>query len=171
MEGGIRGKIMPTDKDFLHRNGPDVLQPKVALKAKLPPKPEGLSKVANKVWEELGPQLVEVGLLTVVDGAAFTLLCRNIADYESVLAKLQTVDDFVDKTPNNYQVQSVWFTLRNRLHDDILRLCKEFGLTPSARSGMRGAQSDQDKQLGLGFGGGEQVKPAGPYAGFSRRKS
>ncbi|EJB8459124.1 P27 family phage terminase small subunit [Acinetobacter baumannii] len=161
-----------TDKDFTFRSGPDLLQPKVAVKAKIPPKPAGLTKVANKVWEELGPKLVEVGLLTEVDGAAFTLLCRNISDYEAVLEKLQAVDSFVDETPNKYKVQSVWFTLRNRLHDDILRLCKEFGLTPAARSGMRGAQTGDNQQLGLQLDGNQPAKPEGAYTNFSvRRKS
>lgn len=161
-----------TDKDFTFRSGSDLLQPKVAVKAKIPPKPAGLTKVANAVWEDLGPKLVEVGLLSEVDGAAFTLLCRNISDYEAVLAKLQTVDDYVDTTPNKFKVQSVWFTLRNRLHDDILRLSKEFGLTPASRSGMRGAQTDQRQQLGLGFEETQPQKPQGAYSGFSvRRKS
>lgn len=161
-----------TDKDFTFQAGSDLLQPKVAVKAKIPPKPAGLTKVANAVWEDLGPKLVEVGLLSEVDGAAFTLLCRNISDYEAVLAKLQSVDDYVDTTPNKFKVQSVWFTLRNRLHDDILRLSKEFGLTPASRSGMRGAQTDQSQQLGLPLDGAQPQKPEGAYSGFSvRRKS
>ena len=158
-----------TDKDFTFRSGSDLLQPKVAVKAKIPPKPAGLTKVANAVWEDLGPKLVEVGLLSEVDGAAFTLLCRNISDYEAVLAKLQTVDDYVDTTPNKFKVQSVWFTLRNRLHDDILRLSKEFGLTPASRSGMRGAQTDKSQQLGLGFETPETTKPESAFT--VRRRS
>ncbi|MCF3128463.1 P27 family phage terminase small subunit [Acinetobacter soli] len=158
-----------TDRDFTFQAGSDLLQPKVAVKAKIPPKPAGLTKVANAVWDELGPKLVEVGLLSEVDGAAFTLLCRNISDYEAVLAKLQTVDDYVDTTPNKFKVQSVWFTLRNRLHDDILRLAKEFGLTPASRSGMRGAQTDKTQQLGLGFGVSEPEKTSNKFS--VRRRS
>ena len=104
----------------------------------------------------------------MIDGAAFTLLCRNIADYEAVLEKFNKIDDFVDKTPKGYAVQSVWFTIRNRLHDDILRISKEFGLTPASRSGMRGAQ--RDNQLGLGFGD-EVQQPKSAYAGFRPRRS
>ncbi|WP_127493090.1 P27 family phage terminase small subunit [Acinetobacter calcoaceticus] len=157
-------------KSKLHIVGdsPNSRQPAVEIKAKAPPKPAGLSKIANQVWDELGPELVKVGLLTVVDGAAFTLLCRNIADYESVLEKLKTVDDFVDLTPNKYKVQSVWFTIRNRLHDDILRLSKEFGLTPAARSGMKGAHSENQLGLDLGEGAG---KPTSAYSGYKPRRT
>ncbi len=161
---------MSTSKSKLHVVGdsPSTRQPVVEIKAEIPPKPAGLSKVANKVWEELGPELVRVGLLTVVDGAAFTLLCRNIADYEAILEKFNSIDDFVDTTPNQYKVQSVWFTIRNRLHDDILRLSKEFGLTPASRSGMKGAQSEQQLGLDLGEGAGKRTSA---YSGFRPRRS
>lgn len=159
-------KIMSRSKLHIVGDSPSVRQPAVEIQAKAPPKPAGLSKVANRVWDELGPELVRVGLLTVVDGAAFTLLCRNISDYEAVLGKFNEIDDFVDSTPKGYQVQSVWFTIRNRLHDDILRLSKEFGLTPASRSGMKGAKSEN--QLGLDLDGSNQ-QTRSAYSGFTPR--
>ena len=49
-----------TDKDFTFQAGSDLLQPKVAVKAKIPPKPAGLTKVANAVWEDVGSVYIAV---------------------------------------------------------------------------------------------------------------
>src|SRR5574343_1262241 len=99
--------------------------------------PQPKSEIPKQVWEELAPLLLEAGLLTDVDGIAFGLLCKDIADLEKVEAKLVKIDTWVDTTPNGYLVQSVWLNIRNRLHDDILKLCKEFGMTPSSRSTLK----------------------------------
>ena len=139
------------------------------VKPALPPRPAGLTKVAGKVWEELGPQLVTAGLLTVIDGKAFMLLCNNIADFDAVQAKLATIDDWVAETPNKFLVQSVWWTIRNRLHDDILKMCKEFGMTPASRSGLKAA-ADASNQQDL-FGGASQAQPVNPYAAYQSRHS
>jgi P27 family predicted phage terminase small subunit len=137
------------------------------LEAAMPPRPASLSKVATAVWEILGPQLVEAGLMTVVDGAAFALHCRNVADMETVLSKLGDVDDWVEKTPNKFTVQSVWWNIRKRLHDDILKTSKEFGMTPASRSSIKAAVADRNQPDLFG-------SPTGapdPYAGFEARKS
>ncbi len=140
------------------------------VKPELPPRPAGLKKVAGRVWEELGPQLVSAGLITVVDGQAFMLLCNNIADFETVQGKLESIDDWVTKTPNDFVVHSVWWNIRNRLHDDILKMCKEFGMTPASRSGLKaapGATNQQDL-----FGGvSSPDAPISPYAAYPSRHS
>ena len=139
------------------------------IKPEMPPKPKGLSKVANSVWESLGPQLVEAGLLTIIDGAAFSLHCRNVADMDSVMEKLECIDAWVAKTPNDYLQQSVWWTIRNRLHDDILKTSREFGMTPSSRSSIKAAAGETAQQDM--FNNPTQPAPADPYAGFGARKS
>ena len=135
----------------------------------MPPKPAGLSKVANAVWESLGPRLVDAGLLTIIDGAAFTLHCRNVANLDEVMEKLQSIDDWVANTPNGYAQQSVWWTIRNRLHDDILKTAREFGMTPASRSTIKAAAGETQQQDM--FNNPSQPVPVDPYAGFGARKS
>ncbi len=137
--------------------------------SELPKQPKKFPKVPKQVWEELAPQLLEAGLLTNVDGIAFGLLCKDIADLEKVEAKLVKIDEWVDTTPNGFMVQSVWLNIRNRLHDDILKLCKEFGMTPSSRStiktntanGVQGSLFDETPD--------NSEKPKGLYANFGAR--
>lgn len=137
------------------------------LEAAMPPRPKSMSKVAQEVWETLGPQLVQAGLLTVVDGAVFALHCRNVADMEMVLEKLDSIDKWIDETPNNYKVQSVWLNVRNRLHDDILKTSKELGMTPASRSNMKAANADKSQPSLFDT----PTLPADPYAGFGPRRS
>lgn len=139
------------------------------IKPEMPPKPAGLSKVANAVWETLGPQLVEAGLLTVIDGAAFTLHCRNVADFDAVMEKLESIEEWVASTPNQYLQQSVWWTIRNRLHDDILKTAREFGMTPASRSSIKAAAGESAQQTL--FDTTPQPAPHDPYAGYNTRKS
>lgn len=112
----------------------------------MPKQPRNFPKMPKAVWDELAPQLLNAGLLTDVDGISFGLLCRNVADMEKVEEKLKKIDDWIDTTPNGYKVQSVWFNMSRRLHDDILRLCKEFGMTPASRSTLKTNTADSSQQ-------------------------
>lgn len=135
----------------------------------MPKQPKNFPKMPAAIWDELGPQLLKAGLLTNVDGVAFALLCRDISDLDSIESKLDLVDNWVDETPNKFKVQSVWLNIRNRLHDDIIKLCKEFGMTPAARSTLK-TNTGQSAQRSLfdGLDDGEPSTPD-PYADFEAR--
>lgn len=111
----------------------------------LPKPPAWLCKVGKKHWEQLGPQLVSLGLLGQVDGDVFSLHCDNMAKYEEVQAKLKDMETWVSNTPNGFAMQSAWFQIRNKLQEQIIKTGREFGLTPAARSGMR----VENRQLSL----------------------
>lgn len=137
-------------------------------KNEMPKQPRNFPKMPKAVWEELAPQLLAAGLLTNVDGQAFSLLCRDIADLETVDSKLNTIDSWIDVTPNGFKVQSVWLNIRNRLHDDIVRLCKEFGMTPASRSTLK--TNTAESRQGVLF---DELpnQPANPYANYGPRTS
>lgn len=109
--------------------------------------PRGLMTLARKFWRAHGPKLEEMGLLTEVDGAAFTMLTIHyqIAWEASQILKregLETVDEngVVRKHP-----------MLQVLRDNsamLLRYSREFGLTPSARS--RIAVSDPAEEMDIG---------------------
>lgn len=133
----------------------------------IPKQPANFPKIPAAIWEELAPQLLKAGLLTNVDGIAFSLLCRDIADLDKVEQKLIEIDSWVDETPNKFKVQSVWLNIRNRLHDDVLKLCKEFGMTPGSRSTLKTNTADS-AQPDL-FGDDVSDKPVNPYDGYGPR--
>jgi len=109
--------------------------------------PRGLMALARKFWKAHGPTLEAMGLLTEVDGAAFTMLTIHyqIAWEASQILKdegLETVDE--NGATRKHPMLQV-------LRDNsamLLRYSREFGLTPSARS--RIAVSDPDEELDIG---------------------
>ena len=120
--------------------------PIIAAPLTLPPCPVWLPKAAKKHWDTLGPQLLAIGLITAVDGDVFAIHCDNVARLAEVQAKLVDLKDWIDTTPNGYQVQSAMLQIRNNLQDRIIKTAREFGLTPSGRSGLR---VEPQKQQGL----------------------
>ena len=135
-----------------------------AVKLAMPPCPSWLinKKGAKKHWDILGPKLVEVGLIAETDGDVFALHCQNVADYESVIEKLENIDAWVTTTPNGFQVQAAYFQIRNKLQEMIIRTAKEFGLTPASRSNVK---IDKPKQQTLFDTNEKQSSP------FSVRRS
>jgi len=122
----LRGNFRP-DRDS---HGP-------AVQIKAPDCPVWLPKSAKKYWKDIAPELEKVGLIGLVDSAAFAAHCDSVGKYEEVTRKLKTLDDLLDKTPQNYMVQSALFTIRNKLWDQVLKSSTEFGLTPAARSRVK----------------------------------
>lgn len=117
----------------------------------LPPCPKWLPRAAKKHWAELGKDLVAAGLLSVVDGDVFAAHCDTMAKFEEVTTKLKKLEDAIDETPQGYQVQSVLFTIRSKLHEQVVKTAREFGLTPAARSSIK-ATGQQQLPLGDDWG-------------------
>lgn len=114
---------------------------KVELKA--PACPVWLPKAAKKYWKDIAPELEKVGLVGLVDTAAFSAHCDSVGKFEEVTRKLKTLDDMLDETPQKFQVQSALFTIRNKLWEQVMKSGSEFGLTPAARSKVK---TDSPKQ-------------------------
>lgn len=104
--------------------------------AALPECPKSLGPEARNYWDQIGPQLVELGVLTALDGAALAMLCDLWGSYLVAQAK---VDEFgaagglvvmAGKTP----IMSPWLLTANSLRKQLREFLAEFGLTPSSRS-------------------------------------
>lgn len=121
-----------------------------AVEIGLPKCPVWLPRAAKKHWKEIGALLVKSGLISVVDGDVFALHCDTMAKYREVTEQLQSIEDALDKTPQGYMVQSALFTIRSKLHEQVVKTAREFGLTPSARSGIK-ATGQQQLPLGDGW--------------------
>lgn len=131
LEGGrIRG-----DRDALKFQA----KPEITL----PPCPEWLDAKARKIWHKVGPELVNLGLLSVIDGDIFASYTETAARYGEVCERLDTLEKCMAVTPNGFGVQSVLFQLRNTLQKQMVALGREFGMTPAARSSIK-VNTDQD---------------------------
>lgn len=123
-----------------HSHGPQV-------DTGLPPCPKWLGRLARKHWSEIGEQLLAAGLISLVDGDVFAAHCDTLAKFAEVTRKIRTIEDTLDTTPQGYMVQSTLFTIRSKLHEQLVKTAREFGLTPAARSAIK-APAQQQLPLG-----------------------
>ncbi len=125
MRGSWRGK--------LRRN-----EPKPERKS--PHCPAWLRKEAKRAWKEITPQLEAMGVLGRCDRSALARYCQT-------LAKWREAEEFLMEHGSVYPVKSADGSIVEireypqvgraiRLAEQLLRLEKQFGLTPSARAGM-----------------------------------
>jgi P27 family predicted phage terminase small subunit len=118
----------------------------------LPECPKWLPRSAKKYWSEVGPQLEKAGLISLLDQAAFAAHCDSVGKFEEITKKLKRLEDMVDYTPQNYAVQSVYFQIRNKLWDQVMKSANEFGLTPAGASKVKAPPQGQ-----LDLGGFERI--------------
>lgn len=114
----------------------------------LPPCPKWLPADAKRYWAEIGPDLVKHGMIAVIDGGEFARLCECEAAYQGVIERIQSLEGWVDKTPQGYAVVSVWWTLRNKLIEQLDKLNSKFGRSPAARSSLKNISAQGSLDLG-----------------------
>jgi P27 family predicted phage terminase small subunit len=120
-----------------------------------PSKPAWLSTYASEAWDQHAAQLERLGLLTKIDAGSFALAMETFALARYALEDLRprTATGTVDRRTKKLTTTEV-----DRVHGGMLkkhpsvavftsaqaaylRWCVEFGLTPSARMGLRPARS------------------------------
>ena len=114
-----------------------------------PPRPAALNARAALVWDEVVPQLEAAGMLAQFDGRTFARYCELSAVWDDML-------DFLRKSGHAHPVKNArgevvgvraYPQLRNMLqiHEILLRVEREYGMTPSARARMTAEQPATDE--------------------------
>lgn len=98
-----------------------------------PARPRGLPKGAKAFWDAHAEKLERLGILTEVDGPAFTMMARHW-DIATQAAKQIEQDglvvDDINDTVRKHPLLQVW----RENSAAFLRYATQFGLTPSARA-------------------------------------
>lgn len=94
--------------------------------------PSWLPRSAKKYWARISEQMAAIGLISLLDEAAFSAHCDSVGKFAEVTKKLKTIEDMVVETPNGLEIQSALFQIRNKLWDQIRSSSTDFGLTPSS---------------------------------------
>ncbi len=122
----------------------------VNAKSGRPRCPSWLDPKAKQAWKVLIPELEKLGVLSTCDGHALSLLCESFAEWKN--AKLQVAkrgEVFPITNPDGslkYLQQNPYVSIAKNAHADLLRLLREFGLTPASRTRIEIAtQNDQDE--------------------------
>ncbi|MCP4539803.1 MAG: phage terminase small subunit P27 family [Chloroflexi bacterium] len=127
------------------RNDPEVNMDK-------PKCPPWVGSYGKTLWRELVPQLHNAGILSKVDGGAFARYCYTYHLYRTDMKWLKDKGslDYTARDKDGRVTGVVQFPAVARVqrhHDQMLKMEREFGLTPSARAGLGGIQQDKPKQV------------------------
>lgn len=135
-----------------------------------PKRPGDLSPLERECWDQHAPELDRLGLLTVIDAAAFRMACQAyalaIAAWQSM--RERKADGSIDNRKKSIEVvtpdtahgglrRHPGFLVWKQAQDAYRAWCSEFGLTPSSRVGLRpgapiGSAADDDDDDEAFFG-------------------
>jgi P27 family predicted phage terminase small subunit len=130
----------------------------------LPPVPETLNDYGRRLWEEAGPELLSIGVITSVDLAAFEQMCirhgnaMELYDHMTVRTELNKSGKAVKKRiplseymgGRNLQSMPEYSAYRNESQAAITYMIN-FGMTPASRNKFSvpkdGGKSDAEKKM------------------------
>jgi P27 family predicted phage terminase small subunit len=133
---GKRGPApKPTNLRVLHGDRPDRINRNEPLPTGEVEMPPFLSDPAAAVWQRLAPDLEHKGLLTAWDVDSFAVLCDAVAQYQAA-SKLVAQSGVLIKGRKDAVVKNPAMQLVRDSAQTIRAYAQEFGLTPSARTGL-----------------------------------
>jgi P27 family predicted phage terminase small subunit len=103
---------------------------------KPPTCPDHLDADAKREWKRLVKLLLRMRVLTDADGLALANLCQAWSTLVKAQIKLNETGLLL-KTPSGYVQQSPLLGIVNSCIDTVLKLSREFGLTPSSRGRLQ----------------------------------
>lgn len=115
-----------------------------SLPIEIPEMPLDLPPAAQAVWKNVTAKLFSAGLIADLDQMALRMLAESVwlyqESHDDIIAKGLTIS-----TTNGNVVQNPSVGIRNKAWEQIVKLCKQFGMTPSARTGLpAGVTEDED---------------------------
>lgn len=113
-------------KRALNVNEPQPLAAKVTC-------PRWLPTAAKREWRRIAPELVRLGLLTLVDRGALAAYCEAWAEAIMAHETLQR-EGYTFETEKGYRGVHPMVAVKNKALLRMRAFASEFGLTPSVRS-------------------------------------
>jgi len=141
----IKGNPSKKDAAALLR---EVAQPVIPVEA--PPMPDWLDEDAVTEWNRVVPDLIKLGLISVLDRQALAQYCEAVSDYRRWTLLIQEKNASLS-SPGGGDVQtyrtgardlSVWRRLRNDAERRADAAGAKFGFSPMARRALK-AQAPQ----------------------------
>lgn len=115
-----------------------------ALRVELPESPPDMCPVAVAQWNIIGRQLAEAGLVSTIDQTALRMLCESMALYLESCDLIKT-EGLVVGGKTKYQHPAVG--IRNKAWAQIVTVARQFGMTPSARTGLHLESKQEDDDV------------------------
>jgi P27 family predicted phage terminase small subunit len=103
---------------------------------KAPACPDHLDTDAKREWKRLVKLLLRLRILTDADGMVLANLCQAWSTLVKAQVKMNETGLLL-KTPSGYVQQSPLLGIVNSCTDTVMKLSREFGLTPSSRGRLQ----------------------------------
>lgn len=121
-------KKMEGRKYGLNENEPQPLP--MTLESLSPP--EFLSDEAKEIWASAAKRLIDLGVLTEMDAPAFSIMCMTYGEMMIAYKSLQEGERISDEHGGKHR--SPMAVSWDREFDKLLKMLKEFGMTPASRA-------------------------------------
>lgn len=113
--------------------------------------PKYLSGESLKCWKAITPGLIDSGVMTEADVPTLARYCTMYEQWLRYLSEVRAGRDVLtiynDDGSVKYQQQTPAATMQQKLATSMLRIEQEFGLTPSARTGIVAQTDEEDDPL------------------------
>ncbi len=126
-----------THKDRINTDEP-------APRPTLPELPDDVSDEVRAVWDRTLAELEGMGLAFAADGPALRCYCEAVVIHGRASSLLAAGDVLVEGARGNL-VRNPVLQIQRDSATTIRAFAQEFGLTPSARSGIRGGKANDDE--------------------------
>jgi P27 family predicted phage terminase small subunit len=125
------------------------------LPVRLPSAPRDMTASAKRHWQKNGKLLEEAGYVSEIDSLSLRLLCESVDQYLAALKHIGTYGLTVVETfkHGEREVINPAVKIKASAWREIVMLCRQFGMTPSARTGLPSGETDVGNDMAsvLGF--------------------
>lgn len=125
----------------------------------IPPKcPTWLNSDAKKMWKRLAPELERMGLLTIVDGEAFSAACQSYGVWVECEKFFKKKDPetgkpytrtytYINKFGAENQIERPEVKIGQKAIAEFRAFCSEFGLSPASRARISVKPAEEEDPL------------------------
>ena len=114
------------------------------LNPEIPEAPKWLDAKAKKYWVEICQDVAPMKVVALADAGALALLAESLWQYNEA-KKLFKKHGIMTKTHLGNYIQNPAFGAMNKAWERVLKVYREFGMTPSSRTAVSG-EKDKDQE-------------------------
>ncbi|HIF50431.1 MAG TPA: phage terminase small subunit P27 family [Thiotrichaceae bacterium] len=107
--------------------------------------PTWLSDGARKCWDMNAATMIGAGVLTKLDADMFSAYCESFSLWQRAHEQLEG-SSLIHENESGYKQQNGLIGIINKSQDQLVKLAREFGMTPSARTNIRLTVENDDNE-------------------------
>lgn len=115
--------------------------------------PPHLDGIAARCWHDTLDTLEEMRVATLADGLCLELLCVTYQSYREACEQCDEMGDALTVVNEDGEVikttRNPFFSVKQQMAQQLHKLCAQFGLTPSSRTGIKAAGAPKSDPLAI----------------------